>query len=361
MKIATLLSMILGIFLIATGLEKVDPPSGLYVVKVNGKYGFIDHSGKIVIPPTYDHALDFQGGLSMVSVGEKCGFIDLTGKPVIEPRFEDCMPFAEEMAAVQVGKKWGYIDKAGKIVIEPQFEHTIVFSEGLAFVELGDTSGFIDKTGKMVFKTEGLGSWFSEQLAAVSNADESKTFFIDHTGKKAFPAIFESAGPFSEGLASVSNKDKNGFIDRTGKVVIPFKSWGPWGGFSEGLAVVFVGQGRAEYIDKTGKEAITGDFVRAEPFSEGFAAVMIKTGKDTVTSAETQKSSIVMIKSGAKYGYIDKTGTVVIPAQFAKAGKFVGGLAQVCMESTAPFDFSGQKQPCGYIDKTGKMIWQPSM
>ena len=125
--------------------------------------------------------------------------------------------------------------------------------------------------------------------------------------------------------------------------------------------MVFLRQGGAEYIDKTGKEVITGDFVRAEPFSEDLAAVMLKAGKDTVTSAETQNSSVAMIKSRAKYGYIDKSGTVVIPAQFAKAGKFVGGLAQVCMESTAPFDLSGQKQPCGYIDKTGKMIWQPSM
>jgi hypothetical protein len=45
--------------------------------------------------------------------------------------------------------------------------------------------------------------------------------------------------------------------------------------FSDGLAVV-VKDEKAGYVDKTGKMVIAPQFARAQPFSEGLAAVLIK-------------------------------------------------------------------------------------
>ena len=54
------------------------------------------------------------------------------------------------------------------------------------------------------------------------------------------------------------------------------------------------------------------------------------------------------------YGYVDKTGTMVIsPRQCAGAGPFSGGVAAL----TGPGGVSGSQTP-SYIDKTGKVIWQ---
>src|SRR5664280_1434644 len=41
-------------------------PSGLYRVVVDGKWGFIDRTGALVIPATYDAAGDFSEGLAAV-------------------------------------------------------------------------------------------------------------------------------------------------------------------------------------------------------------------------------------------------------------------------------------------------------
>jgi serine/threonine protein kinase len=58
-------------------------------------------------------------------------------------------------------------------------------------------------------------------------------------------------GSFYEGLARVELNGKWGFIDKTGKEVIPLKyDWA--GAFSEGLAAVEL-NGKTYYIDKTGK------------------------------------------------------------------------------------------------------------
>ena len=62
---------------------------GLRRVKKDGKWGFIDKNGKVVIEPQYDFAEPFSEGLGKVKKDGKWGFIDKSGKVVIEPQFDD--------------------------------------------------------------------------------------------------------------------------------------------------------------------------------------------------------------------------------------------------------------------------------
>ena len=48
---------------------------------------------------------------------QRYGFIDRTGKIVIPLRFEDVQSFSEGRAGVKLAGKWGYIDKNGVLVI----------------------------------------------------------------------------------------------------------------------------------------------------------------------------------------------------------------------------------------------------
>src|SRR3954447_13271666 len=52
------------------------------------------------------------------------GFIDRTGKVVIPLQFDNALPFSDGLAPVWIGggTQWGYIDRTGKKVIQPQFE-----------------------------------------------------------------------------------------------------------------------------------------------------------------------------------------------------------------------------------------------
>jgi len=44
---------------------------GLYPINVNGKYGFMDRSGKAVSTPQFDGVIGFSEGLASVRVGTK--------------------------------------------------------------------------------------------------------------------------------------------------------------------------------------------------------------------------------------------------------------------------------------------------
>ena len=59
---------------------------------------------------------------------------------------------------------------------------------------------------------------------------------------------------------------------------------------------------------------------------------------------------LTRIVKDKKFGYIDKTGEVVIQPQFNLAWAFSEGLARVKVD-----------KGYGYIDKTGKYIWEPTI
>ena len=74
----------------------------------------------------------FNEGLAAVKIGKQWGFVDVTGKLVIPVQFDDVSSFAEGLAAARKGKVWSYIDSAGAEVISGKYKEAAPFSEGLA-------------------------------------------------------------------------------------------------------------------------------------------------------------------------------------------------------------------------------------
>ncbi len=285
---------------------------GLAAVKIDGKWGYIDEAGRIAITPRFDGAGEFTEGLSTVIIGGKYGFIDKGGKVVIEPAFDVAWPFSCGLAMVEVDHRRGYIDRSGKIAIDLQFDMAFPFSEGLAYVTRNRRPTFIDTTGKEVldFEVENAITPFSEGMTAVKTG--GAWGFIDTRGKLVIAPQFGSVDNFSEGLAFVANRLRSHFfVDKTGKTVIPPR-YGVGLGcegtkFSEGLVAEWLDrEGTCSLIDQTGKVVSRPEVPRSltmiGKFSHGMAAFE---------------------PPGEKWGYLDRTGKVVIAPQFDWAGEFL--------------------------------------
>ena len=121
---------------------------GLAAVMVGGKWGYIDKSGKIIIEPQFAEAEQFSDDVAVVRVVEaaessnkeerykeganiisvktgKYGVVDRSGRLILPPQFVQIGSFADGLAWVNLGEdyivhgntdKWGYIGKAGKFV-----------------------------------------------------------------------------------------------------------------------------------------------------------------------------------------------------------------------------------------------------
>jgi hypothetical protein len=125
-------------------------------IKVDGKYGFKDIDGNIIVKPQFTAAhLNFsvREGLVGVAIGGKddtlWGFIDRSGKWVIRPAYQEVRPFHDGLAAVKVNDKWGYIDTKERLIIEPLFDAAYMFIDGLGKIQLNNKEGYINKDGTL--------------------------------------------------------------------------------------------------------------------------------------------------------------------------------------------------------------------
>lgn len=332
--------------------------SYLFPVRVSGKIGYINTQGKLVIDTKFD------------AIGARTNNFTL-----------------DELAAVDFDKKCGYINKTGKKIIDFRYDACFDFSEGLALVMEGsnDEPIYIDKLGNTLIDFKKLGFKFprsaslesqplnfSEGLSSFQmTGNEGKVGFIDKTGKIVVPAQFDFASKFSEGFSLVLSNDNGlGFIDKTGKVVINLRSLDikSAGYFSEGLAAVSKG-GKWGYIDTTGKIVIAPQFDAPGIFLDGLAQFKVgkkwgyigKSGNIVINpiydGTELFTEGLAAVKVNDKYGFIDKTGRMVIEPTYQSVGSlhkdrrsFYNGLALV-----------GDKDGAfGYIDKSGNYVWKPT-
>lgn len=126
----------------------------LDIIEENGKYGYADKAGNIIIPYKWQEAYEFSEGLAVVSEdGYHYGFIDKTGKVVIPLEYSGAGGFSEGLAAV--GKEdegYGYIDKTGHLVIpyDSDLYDADEFKNGIAKVYTRFYEEYyIDKSGKI--------------------------------------------------------------------------------------------------------------------------------------------------------------------------------------------------------------------
>lgn len=122
--ISLIFLVFLGSFVAASSKENKGTSKSLFRIQVNGKDGYMDRSGKIVIKPQFDEIGEFSEGLAAAAIGNKYGYINKTGKFVIKPQFSSPSGFSGGIAQVMIedelgNYKWGYIDKTGRFIWSP--------------------------------------------------------------------------------------------------------------------------------------------------------------------------------------------------------------------------------------------------
>src|SRR3954465_2921110 len=113
-----------------------DPAVGpLFPVHKDGKWGYIDRTGRIVVEPKFDNAERFSEGFAAVVADGRHGYIDKTGamrrgpggdrRGAVGPREKPGgavhRPFRDGLAAVHAEGGIGFLDRTGKLIIPARF------------------------------------------------------------------------------------------------------------------------------------------------------------------------------------------------------------------------------------------------
>lgn len=367
-----------------------DFKEGMAQVFVGSKFGFIDISGKEVIPPIYEDNFphyEFKDGFIVLKKDNLLGIIDKTGKVIAPFEFKSIGSFSNGIAeATKPGTKVGFIDPFGKTVIPFQYDIFILLGgvkciDGMIPVQNNtNKKGYIHKTGNLVvpFKYEEARN-FSNGLGLVKRVFNGKVSYLNNFGASAIPEKYDDGRDFIDGFAAVNlgakqtptyelSGGKWGLIDKSGKEVVPFIYDRIYEN-KNGFAIVANGKYPNEkkgLIKADGKvilpvefndiKMLNGRLIAKKEFGGPYALFEMDGNKITdfkwyfsdafadFCDGLIAVRELVNGKLG-KTGVIDLNGVLKIPYSYDIIGNFKEGLAQVA---------SNNKY--GAIDKNGKVV-----
>ncbi|MBG6165804.1 hypothetical protein IWQ54_005494 [Labrenzia sp. EL_195] len=200
---------------------------GLAAVKIDGKYGYIDRTGRVVIAPRYDLAGRFDAGLAEVFIGKLAGLIDRNGKFVVEPRFGRVYRFTSDTLLATDTPRMPNVDMAHEIDWGPTLHQEYTDGFGLYHIEKGwisDKRYYVEK-----FDESSRGPiWASE-----NELKDAKFGLLRTDGTWQITPRYRSVSQLSNGLAVVRGfpvRDGEpalfGAVDETGELVFPLKFGG---------------------------------------------------------------------------------------------------------------------------------------
>lgn len=389
------------------------------------KWGFANRKGELVIKAEYDWVEFFSEELAMVVADNKIGFIDQTGKVVI-PLIYDNSDFQWEHwfidGKIRVrSKEVEYqIDKKGNVLtarylsIYDKYEYVRAFTNGITVVHkisgcrclnLSSNESILvlkaqcDSLKKLKGKWEctngyselyGLIDSLGNELApfdyrfidSLHNglarfSTHSGGGFFNERGKVVIPPTYESAYNFKDGLAMVHKEIGTGFIDTNGNVKIPLIYSGANRHVKGYIMVSKKMDDKSNrnsheaygLFNKEGKEIIPvkfqsirnddGDnFIEVRDYESGKCGIYRNDGRILIAPKydgvfEFYEGRATFNVNG-KWGFVDTNGREVIPAQFSQVQKFKKGLCEVAVYSNAQDSRSPRKWGC--IDKQGKFV-----
>jgi hypothetical protein len=338
---------------------------------------------------TYDEISYFSEGLAAVKIDGKWGYIDTAGTLVIPAQYKKAQPFSEGLAAVKLDKEWRYIRKDGTAFSVGKAEKVGDFHEGIAVI---DDSWLVNSQGQRFAKLKKyayVGPFDSNGLAQVGVRRSHHSVFdyisigwgwgdggwgfgfpgwgwgpfdvgwgwsdydhhhhgwgggitivpgalihpsnvflgaINRKGQEVIPADYRGLSAFRNGRALIVDEEgRYGMISPRAEVLIP-ATYDQLGFFENGLAP-FSYDDHWGYINENNQIVISNRFRKVTPFMETTAAVL----------------------EGEKAALIDRTGNYVMApnAAYNDIGPLMGGRAPVKNKKTGKW---------GYLDAEGKLV-----
>jgi hypothetical protein len=238
---------------------------------------------------------------------------------------------------VKKGERKGYVNESGALVIEPIYMDAQRFRNGLEAVSLDyKTWQMIDKSGAVKFSLPSGQQPYDGRVSARGNVLVSKREQRSMNSKSSLYNL------------------------RTGKL-LPYSysaesdEFQPVDTFSEGLARKFL-NGHWCYLNAAGKVVLDlpSKYCFALNFHHGLAAVAV--GDQSLKPAQYEP------QTGAKLGFIDKTGKLVIPAKFSVDfwSTFINHEPFLHDELAAVAEGEGVHRLYGFIDTSGNWVIKPT-
>lgn len=345
-----------------------ESPSKIYIKK-DGLVGMCDINGKVLIQPVYDDIIYCANSIAMVKQDEKWHTLNFATGVLSENYFDEVYRITDGIQSdndmiegyyvVRKGK-WGCVDSFGNISIDTKYEALDKFDiNGRARVIYNGKMGIIDCGGREIIPTAYDHIYPFGRLNSTVAQLGTKYGVLDSNGDIVVPFEYDYIYPYNDAITTVAYKNgKFGLLSNQGKVISDFE-YEYMEEFKNGLALTYKnGYG---YIDHMGHEIIPAQyedvkqgtalsmFLKKDGYWQLYSPTGICLGDNKfLTAGEFSNGlSAVSVSSpgGAKYGYVNDSGDVIIPFEYTMAHSFKYGKAIVSKDNYI-----------GIIDVEGNMV-----
>ena len=321
----------------------------------NGKCGFMNEQGEVVIAPEWDMVSDFMNGTSVTFSGEvldtgtagKGSFrlIDHNGEYLTEAWAWMSENYDGFAAVKNEEGRFGIINDRGETVIEPEWDWTCTMSEDLFLVQRDGQYAYADHEGNIISDfRENYNGRYTEGRTFISG-DNGLYACMDENQNLVTDYIYAAASYFFDGIALVQNPDGlYGYIGLNGEIISE-PQWADAGDFSEGYSWVREAtednDGLWYLIDEEGNVDWDTSFyffagqasdhmIKAHSMypGDGFGYYDLQNKKYVRVGAENisdfhDGAAIVEMTDG--FGAVDHEGNFLIPAEWDELCRFDQG------------------------------------
>lgn len=198
----------------------------LLLCVVNNRIGFIDRTGRTVVPARYDEATPFRSGRAGVRQGILWGLIDGKGDWVAEPAFERLRPVSEDARiwSYREGGRSGLIDRDGKRLTDAIYLDVGFFSGGAIPVQNSTGWGLLAEDGTVLVKPQyaNLGSFGTDASLWSAQSPAAKWGVVSTNGQERVPCSFDFVVAASAKIWLAQQSGLWGILDpRTGQWRLP--------------------------------------------------------------------------------------------------------------------------------------------
>jgi hypothetical protein len=301
---------------------------GLTNVERNGKWGFIDKTGKEIIPLIYDDSSWFQNGITWCKFKGKLGMIDEKGKVIVPFIYDSANWLNDKLVVAYLNGKCGLFTNA-KVPLCPIIYDYIGIPNGSVVqhnripVRLNNKYGYLNTDGKLVipFKYNAVNPFQYCGLATVNL--NGYYGCIDATDKTIVPFKYSFINPFEPRIAMASLNGYLGWVNTKGAIVVPFEYQDAKNWFRENGLTTVEKNGKWGAIDTAGRLFIACKYddpiyfegnISTEVHVNGQIGILGFSGKEIIPpkydSASTAPGGVCL---NNKWAIINKNGKEVTP------------------------------------------------
>lgn len=184
-----------------------------------GMVGFIDTTGKYIIPPIYDAVTPFNENVAVVFLNDTSYFINKKNQKIFPKGFQDAYPFFNGYAPVYDGNHWYFVNRLG-VKQSEKFEWLSELSHDNNYLfKLNAKYGLCDYKGQIILNAqfEKLGD-FENHIAYYV---ENNLYGLVMDNGKIYPAKYQWISVFNKDIAIVKQNNLYGLINSKDEIILP--------------------------------------------------------------------------------------------------------------------------------------------